>query len=642
MSSINSVTNQVTSLKAKTGIGGLVSGMDTDELIEKMTANSRAKVFKQEQKVQLLQWKQTAYRSVSKALQSFQNSYLTLTSATKFRSSAFFNAIKASSSSPALNATATGSAREGQLVIESISQLATAATISSKGNVSAPLRGTISGTSGTAMSNSEVSDLIADLDGKSISFGFNGTMKTVTFHAADLEAAINASSAATPEAKLQDAFQQLMTKTFGTYTDDQGVAKNVINVTINNGEIAFNAPGSTLSVQSIGEDNDALTSLGLTSGQADKISLSTPLSALTLNTPLNDTTYEFSINGETFTFTQEQTLADVMQKVNTSKANVVMSYSAISGGFTITAKEMGAAASPTMSETGGNLLTAIGLTVPDAEAVQGQNAVLKVNGQTIVRSSNTFDLDGVNIALKETSDTPVVISLAKDTTELESAIRKFVEDYNHMIDLMHGLAAEKSYRDYQPLSAQQKAEMKDSDIKEWEDKAKSGMLRSDPLLMDLTSKLRAAVSGTFVDGFSLAQMGIKSTGYTENGKLQIDDDKLKTALATNGEQITNLFTSENGLSTKLFNTLDNAVRTTGPQGKRGSLIEAAGIDATRSDTENGISKQIESTKKMIGTLETRLAKEEQRLWAKFTAMEKALQRLSAQDSFLAQFSQQNG
>ena len=54
MASISSSTSTGSSssmniLSAKTGIGGLVSGMDIDELVYNLTASSRQKILKQQQ-----------------------------------------------------------------------------------------------------------------------------------------------------------------------------------------------------------------------------------------------------------------------------------------------------------------------------------------------------------------------------------------------------------------------------------------------------------------------------------------------------------------------------------------------------------------------------------------------------------------
>jgi len=97
--SVNSSTSTMSTLAAKTGMAGLVSGLDTDSLVESLTSSSRAKITKQQQSLQLLEWKQSSYRGVSKVLKEFQSKYLDVLSAKNFRSAAMFNSVSATASS---------------------------------------------------------------------------------------------------------------------------------------------------------------------------------------------------------------------------------------------------------------------------------------------------------------------------------------------------------------------------------------------------------------------------------------------------------------------------------------------------------------------------------------------------------------
>ena len=73
-------------------ISGLASGLDTETLIENMTASTRSKIAKQKQKQQLLQWKTDAMRSISNLLVSFRNKYASFTSpSTNLLNSDFFS-----------------------------------------------------------------------------------------------------------------------------------------------------------------------------------------------------------------------------------------------------------------------------------------------------------------------------------------------------------------------------------------------------------------------------------------------------------------------------------------------------------------------------------------------------------------------
>ncbi len=73
-------------------ISGLASGLDTETLIENMTAATRSKIAKQKQKKQTVQWKMDAMRSISNLLVSFRNKYASFTSpSTNLLNSDFFS-----------------------------------------------------------------------------------------------------------------------------------------------------------------------------------------------------------------------------------------------------------------------------------------------------------------------------------------------------------------------------------------------------------------------------------------------------------------------------------------------------------------------------------------------------------------------
>lgn len=627
MTSVGSSTSSSTlsSLSAKTGIGGLVSGMDIDELVESLSATSRQKIIKQQQNLQKLGWKQTAYRSITTKLKEFQSTYLDVLSKTNFRSTSFFNTVKTSSSSDAVTVSSTGSSSEGSITINSITQLATFETVKSTVAASKPLTST-----------KTVTDFVAGLDaGESISINLDGKVKTITFDNAFVTAV--KADPTTFESKLQT----LVDTAFGA----TGAADRVITVdaagATNEGLITFSATGSKITLNSVGTDSTTLTDLGFTSGQSNKITASSEIGDLNFATDLIDqSNYVFKINDVSFNISSTDSLSTVMEKINTnSAAGVTIAYSSITDQFTMTADNSGSGDNVVISDISGNFMAALGLTsAAGAQDTKGVNAVLSVNGQSITRSSNTFEVDGVNVTLKNTTASAVTLTMTEDATSLTDTIKKFVEDYNSMIDSINGLIKEEIDSDYPPLTDEQKKDMSETEIADWEKKSKSGILRGDNLLRSIASKLQSTVIGLSVNGTSLYSMGISSAGYTENGKLQINDAKLKTALETKGSEIRELFTSEKGLGNALNDIITNATKTSGVKGSRGTLVDVAGVDNTSSNTENSIFDQIKKTNKNIKTLQTRLTAEESRLWNKFTAMETAINNLNSQSSILSQFS----
>lgn len=632
MTSIGSLNT----LSIKTGMGGLVSGMDIDELVKNLSATGRQKIVKEQQKVQSLEWKQSAYRTVTNALAEFQKSYLDLLSSTNFRSQSFFNTTKATASSNAVSILPTKTAMTGDLTIDYISQLATAQKISGNLPASKTLTGRIPSEASGSLSGNDIDNLLSALEGKSIGLNLDGRLRTITF---DSEFVSNVNADKTAQG-LEAALQQAADKAFGI----AGPGERIINLSLNGDELSFGANGSQLTVQAIGGDIDTLAALGLNNGQSNRLSLYTSLVSTSLATDLDPgvESFKFTINGENFEFDKSKALTDIIREINNNgKAGVTIAYSSVSDTFSITSKVTGSGDNIVIAENEGNLMSALGLAGHNAGNTYGKNAILSVNGQEIVRSDNVFNLDGLSVELNETTGSAIKISVKEDSSVLKEPIEKFIEDYNALIDLISGLISERPDSKYPPLSEEQKAEMTEKQIEQWESKAKVGMLASDPILRKILGDMRIAMGSAGKDGgIRLTDLGITTGDYSDNGKLKIvDESKFLEGLKTKGSQIADMFsTAETGIAQRINSVIEGAVKKTGPEKERGTLIMRAGLEKTTSEKENSISKMIEDTNKRIAALQKRLMGDEQRYWAQFTAMETALSRFNVQSTMLMQFS----
>ncbi|MDD2495335.1 MAG: flagellar cap protein FliD N-terminal domain-containing protein, partial [Tissierellia bacterium] len=65
------------------GVGGLLSGLETDELVNQMAAGTRNKINRAYQSKQKLVYRQEADREISSKLLSFSNKYLSFSSSQK-------------------------------------------------------------------------------------------------------------------------------------------------------------------------------------------------------------------------------------------------------------------------------------------------------------------------------------------------------------------------------------------------------------------------------------------------------------------------------------------------------------------------------------------------------------------------------
>ena len=102
-----------------------------------------------------------------------------------------------------------------------------------------------------------------------------------------------------------------------------------------------------------------------------------------------------------------------------------------------------------------------------------------------------------------------------------------------MIDELNEKIREPKYRDFQPLSDEQKKDMKEKEIELWEEKAKSGTLRNDPTIANMLTSLRQAISGTTVINSEGKPINLEKIGinlikdFKANGKLEINETILR-------------------------------------------------------------------------------------------------------------------
>lgn len=126
---VNSSSNTYNSLSSSNnGITGLMSGMDTDALVEKMLAGQQAKIDAQNQLKQTTTWKQTMYRDVIGKISSFNTKYFDTLSSTSLTSKSLFNSMSSTTSSKAFSVAGSSSAISGEMKLK-IEQLATASKV---------------------------------------------------------------------------------------------------------------------------------------------------------------------------------------------------------------------------------------------------------------------------------------------------------------------------------------------------------------------------------------------------------------------------------------------------------------------------------------------------------------------------------
>lgn len=400
----------------------------------------------------------------------------------------------------------------------------------------------------------------------------------------------------------------------------------------------------------------------------------------------------FKINGKTITVKKPEgtaTMDDVVKAINAEKANtgVTAFYDETNKRLFMQTTESGAPKEPatksivfskTNAGDGGDAFLDV-MRDTGFTNIAGTDAKIIYNGVELKYSSNNFELNGINIEAKSIGSTTINVSTNVDG--IMEKIEKFVNDYNDLIEVASGLLSEKQYPTYKPLSAQERSEMKEGDLKLWDEKAKSGLLSKDETinrtLQTIRSNLYNELEGA--EGFNhITQIGISTEKYSKGaagGKLQIDTEKLRKAIEDDTEGVMNLLFAEpkygveplggvtalsnernltgqqitdkrnqSGIFTRVFDDLitgmKNIIDKSG-SGNNGDLLRnvhqfmLTDFTTTKSSISD-IDKSISEMNRQMDNLNILLAKKEDSYYAKFTQMEKYMQQMNAQSSWLSQ------
>lgn len=844
MSTISNNTNRATSSRNR--MAGLISGLETEDLVKAMSANTKNRINSKQQKLQTLQWKQDGYRSIISKISDFKNKYLDLTSSSSIKANAILKKCLATSSNDKITATASAGATPAKYTIREASAAKTASV-----------------TSGGAVAGGSIkldfSDAKKDKNYE-VKIKLDGATKTIVF------------AGGANEAETKQNFLDAANNAIADIVRPN--QKFEIN---DESRMVFNGAGDniyhTFEITDGGENMEE--ALGIDGDRISRISKSAKLGDIGFNNKLvsEDGKFNININGIAFEFTEDTTVSEMLNTINTSDAGVTISFSTVGQSFTLETKDTGAGQELNMYQTGGNLLNSLfnissdklgvssadsakieyaingsytqkiddtklkngfddgekftftlnidgkdrkfewdlskvlkkrddgeeysaseinkalqnklkteladdsasgkdvldldikydanGLTLsssdhkftvvdsnfalevgktnermvngdemyviaPDVKSMKfkvgdneievtaskkagisikdladkglfnirsdgtlvastevtalddnakamfekyfggketltpaadndvytayGSNSTLEVSTDgehftTYTSATNLFTFDGTTINLSnvkefkaETDEDYITVETKKDTSGIKDVLKGFVEDYNKLIeDLYKEVNTKRPQKNkayFDPLTDEQKEEMDADEIEKWEDQAKQGLLYRDNNIQKFLTEIRGVMSRG-IDGFTLRDMGIKLTdNWRDNGKLEIDEAKMDSAIEAYGDKIADFFTGPNGLAAKLESTIDKAIST--KTKKYGYLTSLAGMENTKTDTDNQIYKEMQSIQNIIDKLNEKYEKEQDRYWNQFTALEKYMAQMQQQASYFMQ------
>ena len=323
-----------------------------------------------------------------------------------------------------------------------------------------------------------------------------------------------------------------------------------------------------------------------------------------------------------------------------------LTFESISASNKLTVKS-----APATGDTSTDML-GIGTTGQSALAItQGSdlkmNVTLSGTAEDITRSTNSFTLDGITMNVKNETNDKVSFSPSADVDDLYKKISTFVDDYNKIIDKVNTYATQAPYglggsngqtTKYDPLTDAQKKAMTDTEITEWNDKAKQGLLFDSPELTSLQSSIRTAMESSVSSvGMSLTDVGISTKAYdwTSGGELVINETQLKNALTSDPDKVAQLFTNTDGIAQRVKSVINDNI---GAYSNNGVLFNMAGSNNMIGVDNSQLSKEMSEYDTSIKDLQSQLQDEQDRWQTKFTNMETVIYQLMNQSNYLSSMS----
>lgn len=242
------------------------------------------------------------------------------------------------------------------------------------------------------------------------------------------------------------------------------------------------------------------------------------------------------------------------------------------------------------------------------ELKTAKDAVLKVDGLEVTRSSNTIDdlIDGVTIDIAGEGTASVDVTL--DAEEAVDSIKSMVEAYNATMDWINIRVSEKEDEDAEDGTVQTR----------W------GLLHGDSMLWSTKQNMRYTVSKSYssaVEGdySTLSSIGVttESDNYGESGELEFDESAFMDAMLKDPSSVKDLMNSfASGMKTFTESMISESTTTLGgTSSKKGSLINridsleqsSDAIDDKIDDLEDRLALQKASLQKRYAAMETNLA-----------------------------------
>ncbi len=326
-------------------------------------------------------------------------------------------------------------------------------------------------------------------------------------------------------------------------------------------------------------------------------------------TTFGDGTLTFTVGSETFNINVSATdsLSDIRENINAAADNNLVSVNLLNNVtsgpdtgslLTFNSTTTGLGNDLVVTYSGDASLADLSTNLTSTQSAE--DASIKIDGFTSTSSTNTFTdvIDGVTLIAKKEhtpANTTDSLKIDLDTASTKSLISAFVETYNTFLDVTKQLG-----------SANETA---------------PGILLGDYTLRQVSSQINnlfsKPVSSVSSDFNTLSAIGITTT---QEGKLEIDNTILDSAITNNFEQFDDLFAGEEGFATQLRDLI-------------GNYTGSSGIITQR---ETSLNAQLGRITDERINLALKIEKLQFRLTSQFATMDATVAQMNSTQSFIAQ------
>jgi flagellar hook-associated protein 2 len=635
---------------------GIVSGIDYNEIIDKLTQLSLAPTTQLNAQIATLNNANTELIKINNLLQSVQNALGNLSNPN------LFSTYQASSGDTSA-LTATGipgvTATPGLYTIESV-KAATNTSILSSATAGHSITDNI--TSGTyagdpsdtvplaysyarvVPSNGSTGEGSVTVDGVSISY--NVDSQSLDQVLSNIQTQVRAHADAGFLATLINGVVEFKSTdqqiSLGS-NQDQGNLLNVLQLSnaqlINSG--ASGLIEGTANVGGINPDADF--------NSGDAAGFVTPVTAGT-----------FTINGVKITVSADENLSDVLNAINSSTAGVAAVFNSVTGQIELTNSNSGPQ-SVVLGATGdtSNFLTATGLTAASgATTTVGQQSAITVqnpdgSSSTYYNNSNTVTnaIPGLSLSITGNDTSPFTVNVTQNTALLTSTVQAFISTYNAAVTEINNATAPPIVLAIQPGTNSTAQSVPGGVL--WGDPSVAtiipqledimgGFLGSNPTYNSL-AQAGILLNSSFatVQATSIEDQGAPGSSPVQNENIQGTNGELAplnvttflAAYAANPNAVQDLITGANSLTTQLGSYLTSV--TGSPTLLNAGPVGTIPTVSLLENDESGNTDTISNLQQQVAQITDEANQQANALRSGFVASETAIAGLQAEQQELA-------